>query len=91
MRSVVAENRLADGALFSMPITLDVDQAQIDALGIKPGARLTLRDSRDDRNLAIVTVEDVYRPDKYVAYRLLDTRAAIGCLTQSVASHKNGC
>lgn len=49
-----------------MPITLDVDQKQIDELGIKAGARITLRDSRDDRNLAILTVDDVYRPDKYV-------------------------
>ena len=47
-----------------MPITLDVDQKQIDELGIKTGARITLRDSRDDRNLAILTVDDVYRPDK---------------------------
>lgn len=61
---VVKDNRLANGLLFSMPITLDVDQQQIDALGIKAGARLTLRDSRDDTNLAILTVEDVYRPDK---------------------------
>lgn len=65
MYSVVENNRLADGALFSMPITLDVDQQQIDDFGIKAGAKLTLRDSRDDRNLAILTVEDVYRPDKY--------------------------
>lgn len=50
-----------------MPITLDVDQAQIERLGIKAGARLTLRDHRDDRNLAILTVEDVYQPDKYVS------------------------
>ncbi|CAH0019218.1 unnamed protein product [Clonostachys rhizophaga] len=62
--SVVETLRLADGALFSMPITLDVDQKQIDDLGIKPGAKITLRDLRDDRNLAILTVEDVYRPDK---------------------------
>jgi sulfate adenylyltransferase len=61
---VVANNRLASGVLFSMPITLDVNQAQIDALGIKPGARITLRDSRDDHHLAILTVDDVYRPDK---------------------------
>lgn len=63
---VVKDNRLVDGNLFSMPITLDVDQAQIDKFGIKAGARITLRDSRDDRNLAILTVEDVYRPDKFV-------------------------
>jgi sulfate adenylyltransferase len=62
--SVVENNRLADGALFSMPINLDISQAEIDQLGIKTGARVTLRDFRDDRNLAILTVEDVYRPDK---------------------------
>ncbi|KHO00976.1 Sulfate adenylyltransferase [Metarhizium album ARSEF 1941] len=61
---VVENNRLADGALFSMPITLDVSQKQIDDLGITTGAKLTLRDSRDDHNLAILTVDDVYRPDK---------------------------
>lgn len=63
---VVKSNRLTDGALFSMPITLDVNQATIDEVGIKAGARITLRDLRDDRNLAILTVEDVYRPDKAV-------------------------
>ncbi|KYK59819.1 Sulfate adenylyltransferase [Drechmeria coniospora] len=61
---VVENNRLVDGNLFSMPITLDVDETQIKELGIKPGARITLRDSRDDRNLAILTVKDLYRPDK---------------------------
>jgi sulfate adenylyltransferase len=47
-----------------MPITLDVSQAQVEELGVKPGARITLRDFRDDRNLAIITVDDVYKPDK---------------------------
>ncbi|KAH8205421.1 hypothetical protein TruAng_000327 [Truncatella angustata] len=61
---VVKENRLADGALFSMPITLDLSQQTIDEVGLKPGQRVTLRDLRDDANLAILTVEDVYRPDK---------------------------
>ncbi|KAL6871290.1 sulfate adenylyltransferase [Trichoderma novae-zelandiae] len=68
---VVKENRLENGLLFSMPITLDVDQAQIDELSIKPGARITLRDFRDDRNLAILTVEDVYRPDKVQEAKLV--------------------
>ena len=63
---VVEKNRLADGNLFSMPITLDVSEETIQALGIKPGARITLRDFRDDRNLAIITVEDVYKPNKSV-------------------------
>jgi sulfate adenylyltransferase len=47
-----------------MPITLDVAQETIDELSLKAGARITLRDFRDDRNLAILTVEDVYKPDK---------------------------
>jgi sulfate adenylyltransferase len=47
-----------------MPITLDVSQQMIDNIGIKAGARIALRDFRDDRNLAIINVEDVYKPDK---------------------------
>ena len=47
-----------------MPINLDVSKEKIEELNIKPGARITLRDQRDDRNLAIITVEDVYKPDK---------------------------
>ena len=61
---VVEKLRLADGALFSMPICLDVTKQHIERLKIKPGARVTLRDFRDDRNLAILTVDDVYKPDK---------------------------
>ena len=62
--SVVAENRLSDGNLFSIPITLDITKEQVEELGVKAGARVTLRDFRDDRNLAIITVDDVYQPDK---------------------------
>lgn len=61
---VVEKLRLSDGALFSMPICLDVTKQHIERLKIKPGARVTLRDFRDDRNLAILTVDDVYKPDK---------------------------
>ncbi|EXJ58660.1 sulfate adenylyltransferase [Cladophialophora yegresii CBS 114405] len=61
---VVEKLRLADGALFSMPICLDVAGQVIERLKIKAGSRVTLRDFRDDRNLAIITVDDVYRPDK---------------------------
>lgn len=64
MPSVVENNRLADGNLFSMPICLDLNKETIAELGVKSGARVALRDFRDDRNLAIITVEDVYRPDK---------------------------
>ena len=62
--SVVENCRLVDGNVFSIPITLDVSQSTIDELQIKAGARIALRDFRDDRHLAILTVEDVYKPDK---------------------------
>ncbi|ROV94203.1 hypothetical protein VSDG_05749 [Cytospora chrysosperma] len=61
---VVKENRLENGILFSMPITLDVSKAEIDDLGLTPGKKITLRDFRDDRNLAILTIDDIYKPDK---------------------------
>ncbi|KAF8538442.1 hypothetical protein BDD12DRAFT_917699 [Trichophaea hybrida] len=61
---VVENLRLTNGVLFSIPITLDVSQQQIDELGIKPGVRITLRDFRDDRNLAIINVDDIYKPNK---------------------------
>lgn len=38
-----------------MPITLDVSQEDIAAKGIAPGARIALRDPRDDEALAIIT------------------------------------
>ncbi|KAL7621222.1 Sulfate adenylyltransferase [Parahypoxylon ruwenzoriense] len=61
---VVKDNRLADGILFSMPITLDLSGETIKELGLKSGVRVTLRDLRDDRSLAILTVDDIYKPDK---------------------------
>ncbi|KAG9202069.1 Sulfate adenylyltransferase [Epicoccum nigrum] len=62
--SVVQTERLIDGNVFAMPITLDVSKQTIDSLGVKAGARVALRDFRDDRNLAIITVDDVYQPNK---------------------------
>ena len=47
-----------------MPICLDLSKETIGKLGIKAGARVTLRDFRDDRNLAVITVDDVYKPNK---------------------------
>ena len=61
---MVEDLRLADGHLFSMPICLDISNKAIEESKIKPGSRLTLRDFRDDRNLAIITVDDVYKPNK---------------------------
>ncbi|KAI9812252.1 MAG: Sulfate adenylyltransferase [Phylliscum demangeonii] len=68
---VVADSRLADGHLFTIPICLDVSRATLDDLSIRAGARITLRDFRDDRALAIITVEDVYTPDKEKEARLV--------------------
>jgi len=53
--SVVESLRLADGALFPVPITLDVSHDDIERLSIIPGARIVLRDYRDDAALAILT------------------------------------
>ncbi len=61
---VVENLRLSDGALFSMPICLDIAPQIVERLRIKAGAKITLRDFRDDSNLAILTVDDVYKPDK---------------------------
>ncbi|KAL8655514.1 MAG: hypothetical protein Q9210_000820 [Variospora velana] len=61
---VVENLRLTDGNLFSMPICLDVSQTTIDQAGLKSGRRAALRDFRDDRNLAIITIDDVYHPNK---------------------------
>lgn len=47
-----------------MPITLDATQQLIADYKLQAGSRIALRDFRDDRNLAILTIEDIYRPDK---------------------------
>ena len=53
--NVVENLRLADGALFPIPITLDVSEEDIEKKFITPGARIVLRDPRDDQPLAIIT------------------------------------
>lgn len=62
---------MADGSLFSMPICLDVSEKTIQKASLKAGKRITLRDFRDDRNLAIITIDDVYKPDKSVSTYLV--------------------
>lgn len=47
--------RLKDGTLFAIPITLDVSKEDISSKSIAPGARIVLRDPRDDEALAIIT------------------------------------
>ncbi|KAL0068791.1 Sulfate adenylyltransferase [Marasmius tenuissimus] len=62
--SVVDTLRLADGSLFPIPVTLDASKEDVERLGLAPGKRVALRDPRDDEALAIITVEDVYAPDR---------------------------
>ncbi|MDX1691844.1 MAG: bifunctional sulfate adenylyltransferase/adenylylsulfate kinase [Acidimicrobiia bacterium] len=57
---VVAEMRLADGTLWPMPITLDVDEGT--AKELEAGSTLALRDG-EGVMLAVVHVEDVWQPD----------------------------
>ncbi|KAB5596031.1 Sulfate adenylyltransferase [Ceratobasidium theobromae] len=64
--SVVNTLRLKSGVLFPMPINLDVSKDDAEQLGLEPGARIALRDPRDENPLAILTVEDVYTPNKAV-------------------------
>jgi sulfate adenylyltransferase len=59
--SVCGSMRLRDGALWSIPITLDVPEATAKALG--PGARLALRDP-EGVMLAALQVDEVWQPDR---------------------------
>ncbi|PWN46399.1 putative sulfate adenylyltransferase [Ceraceosorus guamensis] len=63
-QSVLDNMRLTNGALWPMPITLDVSKDQAEALKIQAGARVTLRDPRDDNPIAILTVSDLYPAKK---------------------------
>ncbi|MGH8127069.1 MAG: bifunctional sulfate adenylyltransferase/adenylylsulfate kinase [Gammaproteobacteria bacterium] len=58
---VVSDMRLASGALWPMPITLDVTREFAEKLS--PGERIALRDA-EGVALALMTVEDIWEPDK---------------------------
>jgi sulfate adenylyltransferase len=60
--NVVKEARLADGTVWPMPITLDVDDEFVSNHMIDEGSRIALRDT-EGLIIAILTVEDVWRPD----------------------------
>jgi sulfate adenylyltransferase len=59
--SVCGAMRLADGTLWPIPVTLDVDEATAQQLMSDPG--LALRDP-EGMLLAVMHVEDVWRPDR---------------------------
>ncbi len=63
---VVQELRLADGTLWPIPITLDVSETF--AASIQVGADIALRDTQGVP-LAVLTVEDIYFPDKLAEAR----------------------
>ena len=58
---VVNEMRLADGTLWPIPIVLDVDEAF--AAKLAENAQISLNDTQGTP-LAVLTVEDVYFPDR---------------------------
>src|ERR1043166_4689967 len=58
---VLATMRLASGALWPMPVTLDVAEGV--AATLKPGARLALKDGEGGL-LGVLTVEDCWQPDR---------------------------
>jgi sulfate adenylyltransferase len=60
-QSVCAGMRLADGTLWPIPITLDVDAET--AATLHAGSTLTLRDA-EGVMLAVLHVDDVYEPDR---------------------------
>ena len=58
---VCSDMRLADGALWPIPIVLDVDEAT--AEGLSEGDHLALRDP-EGVMLAVIHVEDIWKADK---------------------------
>ncbi|MGI9393317.1 MAG: adenylyltransferase, partial [Boseongicola sp.] len=62
-RSVVDDMRLANGALWPMPVTLDVSQEFAD--GLELGQDIALRD-QEGVILAIMSVTDRWTPDKSI-------------------------
>ena len=60
--SVVETMRLTSGALWPIPITLDISDALAETLTL--GAQAVLRD-QEGVPLAVIDVEEMYRPDKH--------------------------
>ncbi|KAI9357269.1 sulfate adenylyltransferase [Zopfochytrium polystomum] len=63
--SVVENMRLTDGTLWPIPINLDVTAELVKTLKLSKGVRVALRDPRDDSPVAILTVGDIYIPNKH--------------------------
>lgn len=61
LTSVKNENT-GEGLLWPIPITLDVSDET--ALSYALGDKIVLQDLRDNKSLAILTIESIYKPDK---------------------------
>ncbi|MDH3980120.1 MAG: adenylyltransferase, partial [Gammaproteobacteria bacterium] len=59
--SVIDQLRLPDGTLWSIPVTLDVDDGLAEK--VEPGQRVALRDG-EGFMLAVLTVTDKWQPDR---------------------------
>jgi sulfate adenylyltransferase len=66
--AVCAKMRLSDGLLWPVPVTLDVAEADAEALEV--GSPVALRD-REGVMLAAMTVSEVFRPDREAEVRAL--------------------
>lgn len=60
--SSVKDEKTGKGLLWSMPITLDVNESF--AKDISKNEKLVLKDLRDERPLALLTVETIFKPNK---------------------------
>eukprot|EP00002_Diphylleia_rotans_P028130 TRINITY_DN5675_c0_g1_i1.p1 TRINITY_DN5675_c0_g1~~TRINITY_DN5675_c0_g1_i1.p1 ORF type:complete len:572 (+),score=122.30 TRINITY_DN5675_c0_g1_i1:56-1771(+) len=64
--TVLATSRLPSGALWPVPITLDITKSAAGKLpNLQPGSSIALRDLEGDL-LAVLDVEDIYEPDRTV-------------------------
>ncbi|MDX1698329.1 MAG: hypothetical protein R3308_08570, partial [Thiohalobacterales bacterium] len=71
--SVVDDLHLPDGTLWSIPVTLDVPEAQAEK--IEPGQQVALRDG-EGFMLAVLEVSDTWRPDRrHEAEQVYGTRS----------------
>ena len=66
--SVCHRMRLQSGAVWPIPVTLDV--AEVAARNLRPGSMLALRDP-EGVALAVLHVEDLYRPDREAEARMV--------------------
>ncbi|MCA1812856.1 MAG: bifunctional sulfate adenylyltransferase/adenylylsulfate kinase [Halobacteriales archaeon] len=72
---VCKEMRLPSGALWPIPVTLDVTEAFATKAQLRPGARITLRHP-EGMPLAVLAVRDVWRPDRaWEAEHVFGTRS----------------